>query len=125
MATGKTKQIVQWVLTGIVVFILFGSGLVKLSGSSDTAEMATALGGTKNMMMLGVVEMLIATLFLIPRTSIIAFLLMVSYFGGAIAVHFVGNEPLIVPVAVQILIWITGFIKFTELKNRIVNKLYL
>ncbi len=118
----KTNQIIRWVLTGILVFILMGSGIFKVSGTPDTIEMAESLGGNNNLIILGTLEILIAILFLIPKTSIIAILSMTAYFGGAMAVHLVNGESILVPTTIQVLIWITAVFRFPELTLRFVNE---
>lgn len=115
----KTRNIINWGLSGVLAFVFVGSGLFKLSGSSGTIEMAKSLGGTVNLVTLGVLELLIALLFLIPRTGIIGALLMIAYMGGAMAVHFVTGQPIIVLVVIEILIWIVSALRFPELVQRL------
>lgn len=122
MMNKKTKQIIQWTLTGILVFILMGSGIFKVSGAPDTAEMAESLGGVNNLIFLGVLEILIAALFLIPKTSIIATLLMTAYFGGAMAAHLVTGDSILVPTIIQVLIWVTAIFRFPELTQRFLSE---
>lgn len=119
----KTNKIVSWVLAGLVAFALVGSGMVKLSGGEQAAEMAKGLGGTGHVMLLGILELVIALIWLIPRTGIIGTLLAAAYMGGAIAVHFIGNQPVLIPVVIQMLIWIAAAMRFPELTKRLMNKI--
>lgn len=119
----KTTKIVSWILAGLVAFALVGSGMVKLSGGEQAAEMAKGLGGTGHVMLLGILELIIALIWLIPRTGIIGTLLAAAYMGGAIAVHFIGNQPVMIPVAIQMLIWIAAAMRFPELTKRLMNKI--
>jgi uncharacterized membrane protein YphA (DoxX/SURF4 family) len=118
----KTGKIIYWILTGLVAFVFIGSGSMKLMGGAGTEEMAQGLGGGSNMMVLGALEILIALIWLVPKTGIIGALLAVAYMGGATAVHFVNNQPLLVPVLIQVLIWIATVYRFPELKQRILGK---
>jgi len=119
----ETNKIVSWVLAGLVAFALVGSGMVKLSGGEQAAEMAKGLGGSGHVMLLGILELVIALIWLIPRTGIIGTLLAAAYMGGAIAVHFIGNQPVMIPVVIQMLIWIAAAMRFPELTKRLMNKI--
>lgn len=115
----KTGSIVGWILTGLVSFL--ASGLFKLFGGEKTIEMANSLGGSQHLVVLGILEIVMVALFLIRRTAIVGFLLMVAYMGGAITVHFTTNQALGVVIGIETLIWITGAIRFPELTRRLVN----
>lgn len=119
----KTKNIILWVLTGIVVFIFVGSGIFKLIGGDATAEMAKGVGGSNNLISLGILELIIAVLFLIPQTGVIGALLMIAYMGGALAVSFVSAQPIVPLIFIQILIWVTSVLKFPELGQRLFSKM--
>lgn len=117
----KTGKIIGWVLTVLVSFVFTGSGLAKLMGGEAAAEIALGVGGGTNVMILGILELLIVVLFLVPRTAFVGLLLMIAYMGGAIAVHFVNHQPLATVVIIQVLIWLTGFFRFPEWSNRLLS----
>jgi hypothetical protein len=117
----KTKNIVYWGLTGLVAFVFIGSGLVKLSGGEQAATMAAGLGGKSHVQFLGILELAIAALWLVPRTGVLAALLAVAYLGGAMAVHFISSQPIMVPLVLQILVWLVSIYRFPELKKRLFN----
>jgi len=118
----KTKNIITWILTGIAVFIFAGSGIFKLVGGDATTEMAKGLGGGSNLVILGVLELIIAGLFLYSRTGIVGALLMIAYMGGAMAIGFVSGHSIILLIIIQILIWVTSVLKFPELGQRLFNR---
>ncbi len=118
----NTKKILEWALTGLVTFVFVGSGILKLVGGEQSAEMAKSLGGERNLVILAILEFIIAILFLIPRTGVVGTLLMIAYMGGAIAVLFVSGQPFVFLIFIQILIWIIGVIRFPELGSRLFNK---
>jgi hypothetical protein len=115
----KTKKIIEWVLTGIVTFIFVGSGIFKLLGGEETAEMAKGVGGASNLTFLAILQLVIAALFLIPRTGVVGTLLMIAYMGGALAVLFVSGQPFAFLIVIQVLIWIAGLLRFPELGQRL------
>lgn len=119
---GKTKKITQWILTGLVAFILVGSAVAKLTNGTQSTEIAKSVGGSQNVVILGILELIIAAIWIYPRTGILGTLLAASYMGGAIAVHFVNNQPILIPVIIQMVIWLTAAYRFPELTKRILNK---
>ncbi|MBK8444413.1 MAG: DoxX family protein [Sphingobacteriales bacterium] len=115
----KTKNIIIWILTGLVSFIFIGSGIFKLMGGN--AEMANGVGGISNLISLGILELIITALFLFPRTGVVGALLMIAYMGGAMAVLFVSHQPFVFIIVIQALIWITSALRFPELKSRLID----
>lgn len=113
----KTKNILIWSLTGLVSLIFIGSGIFKLMGGN--AEMATGVGGSSNLMILGILEFIITALFLYPRTGVVGALLMIAYMGGAMAVLFVSHQSYLFIIVIQALIWVTSALRFPELKDRL------
>lgn len=120
----KTNKIIYWVLSGVVALALAGSALFKLSGGEQAAEMAKNLGGTTNLIILAIIELTIVVLWFIKRTGVLATVLAIAYFGGAIAVNFVTSQPVVVPVIIQTIIWIAGAFRFPELTQRLINNSY-
>lgn len=55
--------------------------------------------------LIGVLEVVIAILFLIPVTRNVGFFLVCSYLGGAIVAHLSHNQPFTVPMIVLVLVW--------------------
>lgn len=122
MNSNKKRKIIYWTLTGLVALILTGSAMGKLTGGEQAVEMAKGLGGHTNLITLGILELAIVVLWLIPRTGVLATLLAVAYIGGAIAVHFVNNQSILVPTIIQIIIWSVTSYRFPELTKRLLNK---
>jgi len=115
----KMSGIMKWGLLILVAFIFAASSLFKLLGGEQTTEMAQGVGGATNLAILGVIELVIVVLWLIPRTGIVATLLGVAYIGGAIAVHFVNGQPIAVPVFIEVIIGVAALVRFPELTGRI------
>lgn len=118
--SSKTKSIIQWSLAGLVGFIFIGSGFVKLSGTEDSLQMAKGLGiSVSSLSILGVIEIIAAVLFLVPRTGVLGTLLLIAYMGGAMATHLVIGESFVFPAVIQAIIWIVACLRFPELPQRI------
>lgn len=113
----KTKQWIGWILAGLISFVFVGSGIAKLMGGN--AEMAKSLGGESTMMILGILELGIVVLFLVPKTGIIGSLLMIAYMGGAMAVHLTTGQSIVLQTIIQALIWLVSAYRFPELLSRL------
>lgn len=118
--SNKTKNIIGWILTTLLIFIFGGSALMKLFGNNE--QMAGMLGGTANMYVLGVVEIISIALFIYKRTSLVGALLLIAYMGGAMAVSLTSGQPILMTTVFQILIWITASIRIPEFTSRLLNK---
>ena len=119
----KTKNIIHWVLAGLVAFIFVGSAISKFTADEEALKMASTFGldSTANFT-LGAIEMACVILFVIPRTGMLGTLLLAAYMGGAIATHLEHGLPVIAPCAIQAFIWIAAFVRFPELSRRILGR---
>jgi hypothetical protein len=83
-------------------------------------KMAGGLGLTVDQLrLIGAVELLSIVLFIIPRTGVVGTLLLSAYLGGAIATHLEHAQPIIMPIAISVVLWITAAIRFPELTGRL------
>ena len=119
--SSKTKNIVNWVLAGLVGFIFISSAIMKLTGGGpDGAKMAEAFGlSSSTMTLIGVIELISVILFIIPRTGILGTLLLGAYMGGAIATHLEHGQSIAAPVGIAAFVWIVAVVRFPELLSRI------
>jgi DoxX-like family len=121
--TTKTRNIINWVLAGLVAFIFIGSAVSKLTASAEALAGAAKFGlSASTYAILGVIELMAVALFLYPRTGILGTLLLVAYMGGAISTHVEFAQPLMAPIAISAFVWIVAVVRFPELTNRILGK---
>ena len=119
----KLKNIINWVLAGVVTFIFVGSGVNKLMGGEDALKMAESFGiSASNFRMLGMVELLSALLFLFPRTGILGALLLTAFMGGAIATHLEHGQSVVAPAVILAFLWVAAVIRFPEMLDRILGR---
>lgn len=111
----KTKNILTWVLTGLVGLLFVGSATAKLMGSGAEAEkMAAAMGGLQTLKAIGILELCLVVLWIIPRTAFIGALMLMCYMGGAIAVHTTTGQPVMGPIVIESMIWLVSFLRFPQ-----------
>lgn len=117
----KAIKITGWVLT-IVLALLFGmSAFMKLTLNAETANQAASIGiSAETYRAIGIIELVSLILFIVPRTGVLGVFLLIAYMGGAIVTHLEHQQPVVMAVAIQALLWITAVIRFPELKQRLI-----
>lgn len=116
----KAIKITGWTLTIILALLFTMSAFMKLTQNETALAQASSFGiDATTYQFIGIIEVISLILFLIPRTGILGTLLLVAYMGGAIVTHLQHQQPIAVAVIIQILLWVTAFIRFPELKQRI------
>ncbi|TWT77426.1 hypothetical protein Pla123a_20870 [Posidoniimonas polymericola] len=108
MQVSKTRRIAGWVLTVLVAVFLIGpSAGGKFADWEGKAEMFDHLGYSLELMkQIGVVEVIVALLLLIPQTSFVGAILVTGYLGGATATHVRVGEAFFFPIVIGVLMWI-------------------
>jgi hypothetical protein len=110
-------RIAGWVLTVLVSLFLAGpSAAGKFVEWEGKEEMFQKIGITNEQVMgIGVLEIALALLLLIPRTSFLAGILLTGYLGGAVMTHFRMHDWFIFPIAIGVLMWIGLGLKRPEI----------
>jgi hypothetical protein len=85
-----------WILTALVVaFLLPASVAPKLMGAQVAADSLTAIGwSASHLLWLGILELLLVVLFVLPRTGPLGAVLWTGLLGGTIASHLRAGSPL-------------------------------
>ena len=104
----KTQRITGWILTGLLgVFLIGASGVPKFVDFPGKTEMIAHMGITADLMpTIGVIEVVVAILFLIPRTSFLGAILVTGYLGGAVMTHLRVGDPWFFPIIIGVVMWI-------------------
>jgi len=105
---GSKSEIVGWILSGLLALMLIGmSASGKFTEWEGKAQMFEKLGFTNDVMFkIGIVEVAITVLFLIPRTSFLGAILLTGYLGGATVTHLRINDPFLFPIIMGIVVWV-------------------
>lgn len=119
----KTIKIIGWSFTAVLGLVFIFSAYLKLSQNSTAVAQATAFGfSPTTYFFIGLIEITSLALFIIPKTGVLGTLLLVAYLGGAIVTHLQHQESIMMPVIIQILVWLTAIIRFQELRVRLFRK---
>ena len=110
-------RIVGWVLSVLLALMLIGlSASGKFTQWEGKAEMFGKLGWTEGLMFqIGIVEVAITILFLIPRTAFVGAILIAAYLGGATAAHLRVGDPFVFPIILGVVMWIALGLRVPEI----------
>lgn len=104
----KAARITGWVLSVVFsAFLIFVSAPGKFMDFEGKAEMIEKIGYSETVLQqIGVVEIALAILFLIPRTAFLGAVLLTGYLGGATATHVRMNEAFFFPIVFGVVMWV-------------------
>lgn len=106
---GSRKQrIAGWILSGLLALFLIGpSAMGKFVEWEGKDKMLGDMGFSADLMMkIGVLEVTFAIIFLVPRSGFLGAILLTAYLGGATVTHLRLSEPIFMPIAIGVLVWI-------------------
>jgi hypothetical protein len=106
----KTMFWAGWTMSGVVVLFLLFDGVSKLMLIAPVVEATTQIGYPVNLVRpIGIIGLVCAVLYAVPRTATLGAILLTGLLGGAIASKMRIEEPLfshvLVGVYVGILAW--------------------
>jgi uncharacterized membrane protein YphA (DoxX/SURF4 family) len=95
-----------YILSALPVLLLFFSGVMKLAKPAPVIEGFIRLGYPEGLALgIGIVELVCAVLYVIPRTSVLGAILLTGYLGGATATHLRIGEPFFAPILLGVMVW--------------------
>jgi hypothetical protein len=114
----KWMTITGWVITAMMTALLLFSAYGKFFADDKAkAEMTSGLGYTyETVQVIGVIELVCLTLYLIPKTNVLGAVLLTGYLGGATAVHVRLMHDIHVPVIVGVLVWLALFFRDPQVR---------
>jgi len=117
-APGKGILWAGRVLTAIPVLMMGMSAAMKLARTPNVLEGWAKFGyPDSSLLAIGVVELLCAVLYALPRTAVLGAILVTGYLGGATATHVRAGEAVFVaPVILGALAWGGLFLRDPRLR---------
>ena len=111
--SGTTSSRAVWAgrtLSALGVLFLTVDTVGKLIALGPVVEATVQLGFAPDyVVIIGLVELLCLSLYLVPRTAVLGAILWTGYFGGAIATHLRLDNPLfshtLFPIYIAALLW--------------------
>jgi hypothetical protein len=108
----KPARIAGWILSVLTVLLLFFSASMKFAKPPGVAEGFAHIGWTMNLVFaLGILEVSVAVIYLIPRTACLGAILVTGYLGGATATHVRVGDAFIGPVIIGMVVWLGLYLR--------------
>jgi uncharacterized membrane protein YphA (DoxX/SURF4 family) len=108
----KKKLWTGRIISALAVLMLVFSGVMKLLKPAAVVEEFARLGYPESLAVsIGILEILCAVVYIIPRTSILGAILLTGYLGGATATHVRIGDPFFIPIVLGIFIWVGLFLR--------------
>lgn len=106
--TEKAQRITGWILTGLVgLFLIGASGVPKFLDWEGRDAMLAHMGISSSLMpTIGVIEIAVTLIYLIPRTAFLGAILITGYLGGAIMTHLRVGDPWWFPIIIGVVVWL-------------------
>lgn len=113
----KKKLWTGRIISALAVLMLVFSGVMKLLKPLPVVEEFARLGYPESLAVgIGILEILCAFVYMIPRTSILGAILLTGYLGGATATHVRIGDPFFIPIVLGIFIWVGLFLRDDRLQ---------
>ncbi|MEI8379414.1 MAG: DoxX family protein [Planctomycetota bacterium] len=102
------SKLTGWILSVLLAAFLGGaSAMGKFTEWEGKAQMFEKMGFKTDLMFnIGILEIIIAILFIIPRTGFLGAILLTGYLGGAQVTHLRVGDMNFFPVILGVVIWI-------------------
>ena len=106
----KTMYWAGWTMSGVVVLFLLFDGVSKLMLIAPVVEATTQIGYPVNLVRpIGIIGLVCAMLYAVPRTAVLGAILLTGLLGGAIASKMRLEEPLFSQVLFGVYVGILGW----------------
>ena len=103
----RWQRATGWVLSSILAVPFLPSASFKIAQPKGFIEEWSRTYPAASALPLGVIELTIFVLYLVPRTRYLGGLLMLPYLGGAVATHVhAGDGMFLVPVIIGVVAWL-------------------
>ncbi|WP_435020576.1 DoxX family protein [Tundrisphaera sp. TA3] len=113
----KWQRVTGWVLSGILALPFLPSAYFKIAQPDGFLKEWTKDYPAASARPIGIIELAIFILYLIPKTRYIGGLLMLAYLGGAVATHVHTNDGMFfVPVIIGVIAWMGLYLRDRRLR---------
>ena len=101
------------VISGLPAVALVLSGIMKFMPITPEVEKGLqGIGWTPAALVpLGITELIVTILYIIPQTSVLGAILITGYMGGAMATHARVGDPFYVQAAIAVLAWLGLYLR--------------
>ena len=106
------------VISALPVLMLLMSAAMKFAKPAAVVEGFTKLGWPDRLALpLGVLELVVTVLYVIPRTATLGAILVTGYLGRAVATHVRVGDPFFGPAILGVLAWLGLYLRDPRLRE--------
>jgi len=107
------------VLSALPALALFASGIMKFMPVTPEVEKGLKHVGwpAAAVVPLGITELIVTILYIIPQTSVLGAILITGYMGGAIATHARVGDAFYIQAAIPVLAWLGLYLRDARLRS--------
>lgn len=121
--TSKAASWIGRILSILIVLFMLFDGVSKVMKPASVVQGFTQAGWPASLVVaVGVIALVCAVLYAIPRTAVVGAILLTGYLGGATASNLRIGLPMIVvfaPVILGVLAWVALFLRENRLRKLI------
>ncbi|MGL4553460.1 MAG: DoxX family protein [Gemmataceae bacterium] len=111
------QAVTGWALSGLLTAVFVPSAYFKIAQPAWFLEDWSKTYPAASALPIGVIELAIFALYLVPKTRYLGGLLMLAYLGGAVATHVHANDGgWFVPVVVGVVAWLGLYLRDRKLR---------
>jgi hypothetical protein len=117
----KTHRLIGWILTVLISALLGFSSIIKLVGVPEVRQTLSGLGWPAELdFAVGVIELFLLALYLIPRTAVLGAVLETALLGATVALKLRVGDPMLTHVlfGVYMGLFIWGALYFRDPRLR-------
>lgn len=94
--SSRRNTYLAWILRSLALLFLTFDTIIKLTRSPMAVDATTQLGYPSSVVLpIGLLELVLIVLYLVPKTAVIGALLWTGFLGGAVATHVRMGNPLL------------------------------
>jgi hypothetical protein len=113
----RTRNIAGWVLSVLVALPFVPSAAFKLMKNPQAIEGLGHVGFSESgVVILGVIELLIVVVYLVPPTAVLGAVLITGYAGGIILTHQTMHLSLWLPIVLGVATWLGLWLREPRLR---------
>jgi succinate dehydrogenase/fumarate reductase cytochrome b subunit len=113
----KWQRVTGWVLSGILAVPFLPSAYFKIAQPQGFIEEWSKNYPAGSALPLGIIELTIFVLYLVPKLRYIGGLLMLAYLGGAVATHVHSKDGMFfVPIIIGVIAWLGLYLRDRKLR---------
>lgn len=101
----KALRWIGWGMTGLIVVAMLLDGGIQLAAFDFVTQGMTEFGLSPSYARpLGIVTVLSTLIYAVPRTAVLGAILLTGFFGGTIATHLPGKDPLLPHIIIALVL---------------------